>query len=417
MLLKPALFEQGEKRRPLAEAFFSSLAATLFTLPVQLWFFYEAPLYAVFLNLLVIPLAGAVLGMGLGSLFVHFLFPPATVLFSFPVELILSLYRFGAELVRRLPYSLWTPGKPSAWQLCVYALLAGVVLFCKDLRLRFKLGLLCGAVMVFGISGQAGLKVTFLDVGQGDCICASLPDGSSWLFDGGSSSEGAVGKHRIVPFLKGEGISFLDAVFLSHADGDHMNGITELLSEKSISVGLLGLPCTAKSEEGFAEILKLAKERHIPVLWLEKGMKWERGGVSLLCLHPASDFPAEETNGASTVFYLRYGTFSTLLTGDVEKAGETALLESLAENQITGLSLLKVAHHGSANATGEALLEQLSPSAAVISYGRGNRYGHPNEAVLERLSHFGIRVYKTAESGAVTVWTDGKRRKVEAFKK
>lgn len=144
-------------------------------------------------------------------------------------------------------------------------------------------------------------------------------------------------------------------------------------------------------------------------------MEWESGGVSMSCLHPAGNFSGEDTNAASAVLYLTYGRFSMLLTGDVEGTGEEKLLQSLREEGIEALSVLKVAHHGSKYATQEALLNILSPKFAVISAGRKNAYGHPHKELLARLAECGAEIMVTYETGAVMVETDGETMRVKGF--
>ncbi|MDE5678883.1 MAG: ComEC/Rec2 family competence protein, partial [Lachnospiraceae bacterium] len=320
-LLKPAI-QPDKKLPPLLDSLFMSLAITVFTLPVQLYFYYEAPVYAVFLNLAVIPLAGAALTLGTAALIISFLLPQAAALPAFLVHLIFTSYEEGSRFLGCIPGSVWTAGKPTVRQLAGFCLLVGTLLLCKKLLWKYKMGLLCGAVLLFAVNGRSELRVTILDVGQGDCICMELPDGSAWLYDGGSTSVSGTGAYRIEPFLKSRGITRLNGIFVSHSDEDHVNGVEELLERNSIAVGLLALPCTERQGEGFLSLLSLAQERNIPVLWLEAGMEWESGGVNMSCLHPSGSFAGEGTNASSTVIYLSYGRFSMLLTGDVEGTGE-----------------------------------------------------------------------------------------------
>lgn len=421
-LLKPVLVEAAlacggmEKLPVIADALLASLSIAVFTLPAQLYFYYEVSVYAVLFNLAVLPLAGYALGLGLSALAVFFLVPGLAELLAVPVHLVLTIYAQGADFLRTLPGSLWTPGKPEGWQLLGFALAVGLVMLCKKLEWKYRIGLLCGAVLVFGIHDRSVLNITFLDVGQGDCICVELPGGGTWLFDGGSTSVSSVGTYRIAPFLKSRGITVLNGIFLSHEDADHINGVEELLQEESIRTELLILPGIAKGDtELFAGILEAAAKKEIPVLWLEEGMTWERGGAKAVCLHPDGRFYAENANAASMVVYMTYGKFSMLLTGDVEEDGETALLAVLKERRIEDITVLKVAHHGSKNSTGDELLAQLRPELAVISCGRNNRYGHPHKELLDRLLACGTETMITFESGAVTVRTDGKRMEAEVY--
>ncbi len=408
-VFKPSILPSGIKKVPLADGFFTSLAITIFTLPVQLWFFYEVSVYGVLLNLVVLPLVSSVLILGVVSFPILLLMPVITNFLAIPVHIILIAYKQGCIFIGNLPGSLWMPGKPRAWQILCFLLLILAVILLKKLKWKYKVGLLCGAVLLFGIKIQQGLIVTFLDVGQGDCICLELPDGSTWLVDGGSTSVYDVGTYRIEPFLKSKGIGTLDAVFLSHSDEDHISGILELIENDRIKIELLVLPDSQRNtEEEFAEILLLAKAKAIPLLWLQEGMEWECDGVKAICLHPAADFNTRNTNADSEVLYLTYGNFSLLLTGDVEGEGETALIKNLQERNIKYITLLKVAHHGSQGSTSAEFLAQIDTDIAIISCGKANRYGHPHEKLLTRLLEEGCQICFTRGEGAVVFYTDGR---------
>lgn len=335
---------------------------------------------------------------------------------ALPVHVILTLYLQGCTFIRTLPGSMWMPGKPSTWQIGCFCVLLGLVIGLKKLQLKYRLGLLCGAVLLFGVRDTSGLTVTFLDVGQGDCICIELPEGGAWLIDGGSSDISGVGEYRIEPFLKSQGIDTLEAVFLSHSDSDHTSGVIELLESGRIEVELLALPCAEQSstEAGFGEILALAKLRDIPILWLQTGMTWEHGAVKATCLHPEAGSSYSSTNAASEVLYITYGDFSLLLTGDVEGAGEEALLDNLQEADISDVTVLKVAHHGSKYSSIAEILEQISPRVAVISCGEDNSYGHPHEETLKRLGEAGSMILTTPERGAVMIEV-GRKAEVQSW--
>lgn len=412
-VLKPALTQD---KNIVMDSLLTSVAVAVVTLPIQLNFYYEVSVYAVLWNLLVLPLAGICMGTGILAACIA---PFVTSSLNLPglcASAIIRFYETGSSVIEKLPENLWCPGKPKMFQIVLFLLLITPVLTLKKLKLRYRMGFLCGAVLVFGIQVQSGLEVTFLDVGQGDCICMQLPDGMVWLCDGGSSDLSHVGQYRIEPFLKEEGITEIDAVFLSHGDSDHINGIEELLERGNIKCNLLVLPCTEK-EEGesrFTSVLSMAKTKEIPVLWLEAGMEWTSGAVTARCLHPADGFEAANENAGSEVLYISYANFSMLLAGDVEGEGEEALLQELYRQNIKNITVFKVSHHGSRYSNGEKLIEQIRPRISLISCSADNRYGHPHQEVLDRLTDKGSYVFSTAWQGAVVIQA-GAETKVRCF--
>ena len=324
-------------------------------------------------------------------------------------------------------------------------------------------GFLLLGVVILTWRFRPELQVTFLDVGQGDCIFLQTEDGASYLTDGGSSSVSKVGKYRMIPFLKYQGASQIKAVFVSHADSDHYNGIAELLEQaelEGIRVENLVLTDIADEcrSEGYEELVELAGQNGITVQLLHEGQQLQDGELLFQCLHPSKGYRAEDLNETSMVLLVTYREFSMLLTGDVQGAGEEHLTQELQdwkepgvtqmqdvirisgeeesieeqsiederiEEQIeekrpqnkmganhteTELTILKVAHHGSKNSTSEEFLKAANPKLAIISCGEGNRYGHPHEETLERLEKVDIPWFCTKDYGAITVTVDDKSR-------
>lgn len=324
-------------------------------------------------------------------------------------------------------------------------------------------GFLLLGVVILTWRFRPELQVTFLDVGQGDCIFLQTENGDSYLTDGGSSSVSKVGKYRMIPFLKYQGASQIKAVFVSHADSDHYNGIAELLEQaelEGIRVENLVLTDIADEcrSEGYEELVELAGQNGITVQLLHEGQQLQDGELLFQCLHPSKGYRAEDLNETSMVLLVTYREFSMLLTGDVQGAGEEHLTQELQdwkepgvtqmqdvirisgeeesmeeesiedermEGQIeekrpqnkmganhteTELTILKVAHHGSKNSTSEEFLKAANPKLAIISCGEGNRYGHPHEETLERLEKVDIPWFCTKDYGAITVTVDDKSR-------
>ncbi len=420
----PAAQENLMGRSRAERALVSGLAVSLSTLPVYLGFYYEFPPYSLLLNLLVIPCMTFVLLGGLTALAASALYLPLGAAAAAPVHLLLNFYEKCCDICLRLPDNSWITGCPRIWQTALFlGILIGLTIWNDRLpRLLFWQGVLC-ALLALTLRLPQGLRITMVDVGQGDCICLTEDSGAHILIDGGSSDKSDVWSYQIMPFLKHEGIAHLDAVVVTHPDSDHMNGIGALLEEaggNGITVGKLYLPDVGEAgrNEAYHELERLSAEAGVPVGYLHAGAVLRCGKVELTCLHPQEGAEEMEPNAYSTVLHLVYGEFDALFTGDLEGAGEekvTALIRDMKDKGLHNIELLKVAHHGSSGSTGEAFLRAVRPKLALISSGRNNRYGHPHEELLRRLAEAGCRIVGTQEGGAVTVRVHRGRVRVETY--
>ena len=455
-----------ELKKGLKQSITAGFAITATTLPIQLWFYYEVPTYSLFLNVLVLPFMSVVLLGGLIAMLV-----PGLGILGTVDCLVLTEIEKLCEGFEELPFHIWNPGRPKLWQIGVYyGLWLAVVLVKRagegnagrtgmgsvkhkksgkwnKIRNRvfvIQCAILTVAVIVLTAIPGRGSIITFLDVGQGDCVCIQTFSGEVYLFDCGSSSRRNVGKYVLLPFLKYNGIKAIDGVFVSHGDKDHTNGVEELIAfagKEGIQIKRLILPKVGGAgehgrageydgesdgvgehggagehdEDGqFEELLQLVKEaacgaeQEIDICYVKAGDCWENQGAFFRCLHPPAGYEGEK-NAASECFYIelwdgkdKKNKLSLLLTGDVEKEGELMLTEELKKYQISEVTLLKVAHHGSRNTTSETFLQQINAAAAVISCGRNNSYGHPHCEVLERLGKESC-LLQTPNEGAITV--------------
>ncbi len=423
-LLLPAASENMLWNNRFLTMLFSGILISVATLPVYLVFYYEFPPYSVLLNLIVIPCMTFVLLSGLAMLAAAACYLPIGRYAAIPGSLILSFYEKCCELFIKLPNHKWNPGCPQTWQVVLFVLLlAGLVLWNRKLtKIQFWQGILL-ALMALTIRRYGGLEITVVDVGQGDCIYVADDRDGHYLIDGGSASKSDTAQYQILPFLKYKGADRLDAVFVTHPDSDHISGIRELLDgyqENGIEIGTLIMPDVSEGSktDEYRSLVMQAEKEGVSVRFIHAGETIQNGKLMLTCLHPDADYANEDTNAYSTVLYLTYGKFSALFTGDLEGEGERLVAERIREIQAksrSGVTFLKVAHHGSKNSTGTGFLNVVRPVISVISCGRDNRYGHPHEELLERLEDCGTAVYRTPESGAVSVYVRNGRVRVEEY--
>ena len=263
---------------------------------------------------------------------------------------------------------------------------------------------------------RTGLEITMLDVGQGDSFVIQSPDGTTFLLDGGSTSESEVGNYRILPFLKARGIRNVDYVMISHADQDHVSGLKELAEESGVEgdvrIGCAVLPAVAEKDDNYLELEQVFQEAGIPLQYMGAGDRLSGEKVSLTCLWPERTLSLGDRNELSMVLLLEYGEFQMLFTGDIGEYAERRIIRTEA---LLDVEILKVAHHGSRYSSCDEFLQYIRPEAGLISCSASNTYGHPGEETLHRLADAGCRVFITKDSGAERIWTDGRTVRIRNY--
>ncbi|MFC7364782.1 MULTISPECIES: DNA internalization-related competence protein ComEC/Rec2 [Bhargavaea] len=380
--------------------------------PVLLYHFFETSLSSFAANLLFVPLFSAIiLPANLILLLLTFILPQvAGLLFTLYVPLREALAGF-ILLCAELPLSVWTPGRPDLPSLLL--LIAAVFLFFWLLERRKARS--AGAVLVAVCSiihavpyANPSLQVTFIDVGQGDSALVELPyrrsvilidTGGRLLFDGEEMEEksgSGIGGRVVVPYLKGRGITKVDKLVLSHPDADHAEAADEVLRE--IRAGEIHIGPGTYGEEGFADVIAVAKEEGIPVREMIAGAGWKEEGTLFRYLNPMES--EYRGNNDSLVLHLEHDGFRVLFTGDLEEEGEQQIIGEYED--LLPVTILKAGHHGSRTSSSASFIGSTSPSVTIFSAGRDNRYGHPHPEVTERFSEAGLPALSTADYGTMT---------------
>ena len=385
----------------------------LFTLPIMLDTFYQVSVVGILWNLVAIPLLPVIIASGgLGVILAGWNIFLGSLAGS-PAYGMLQLYQEIGKISKKLPGGMWTPGQPSKLMIAVYYLVIFLlVLVEKKLIKREKLwkkrkiflGMeLCSMVLLLLLMAhpwQQREKITFLDVGQGD---ASLlqSGGQTLLLDGGSTSQKNVGTYVILPYMKQQGISCLEAVVLTHTDQDHINGVTEVLEEGKkgwLTVKNLMYPYWMEGTEQGKQLKKLAEEAGASCMKIRAGDRLTIGKAEAVVLYPKEQEKIAEPNAGSLVLFWKWEGVRAMFTGDLPEEKERELLQDLPACEI-----LQVGHHGSATSTCREFLEQVQPSLAVISCALKNRYGHPSPDTVGRLKKVGCEIRYTMKSGAITI--------------
>ena len=284
----------------------------------------------------------------------------------------------------------------------ILAIRPGALLATYKTRL---LGLLCCVPLLFSQTSNLSdgeFRVTVLDIGQGTAVLIETAQ-HRMLYDTGpkTSPESDAGERNVLPFLRGQGIAYIDRLAISHKDTDHVGGGLSLMKEIRFGDLLGTLP-----EWHF--LLKRAKILNMPALPCQTGQEWWWDGVLFKVWHPQSDmtFASREHSGKpnalSCVIEVRNQAYSFWLTGDVERGGEL----SISDNYIPLPDLMAVMlmpHHGSATSSAPIFLDAITPRWAVVQAGYRNRYRHPNDKVVQRYIAREIPILETVKTGA-QIW-------------
>jgi competence protein ComEC len=394
------------------EALGVAVVCGVVTAPIVLLHFGQAPLYTVPANVLAEPAVPLVLGLGLLAGVVDPIAPGIAAALAWLAGWAAAWLELVARLVASLPSAQIGAGTAFAVALALAAIWfvlrrvspqAGV----RRPALAFSLGT---AVVVVGISGwwvfrpaptwdqPAGLRVTFLDVGQGDSVLLETPS-ARVLVDQGPPEANVAGQ------LAGLGIRSLSALVLTHPQRDHVGGASDVI--RQLRVGAFLDPALEATGPEREEAVAAARERRVPVHIVRTGSEFKAGGLRLRVLWPPDPgAPSEDPNLNALVLLATYGETDVLLPADAES-------DVTAELPLSGIEILKVAHHGSADPGLDDELRVLRPRIAVISCGRNNDYGHPRAETLAALTASpGVAVYRTDLDGRVVVESDGRRLRV-----
>lgn len=355
-----------------------SVAILLVTLPVYMDYYYSVPIYASALNIIVLPLMPVLMIAGILCILLGLIWEVAGLLPGFVIHLILKFYECSCKGTGRLPGGTAYVGHAELWQVVIYLLLIAAYVILHDVHITQRLfalhnkmikmkyrncketelfvirsALIIAGLIIIFYRPSYGLKISLLDVGQGDGIVIESGR-EAYLIDGGSTSKKEVGKYQLKPFLAYEGIGHLNAVILTHEDEDHMSGMMELMEDTvndGIRIDNLILPDISDKakKENYRKLEQAAALYHIPVSYIsrEDTIKTGNKDLSITCLGPVRDMYTDEPNAYSTILYVKYRSFTALLTGDVEGQGQENLTEYIKESSLGQEELTEYNREGS----------------------------------------------------------------------
>ncbi len=244
------------------------------------------------------------------------------------------------------------------------------------------------------------LKISFLDVGQGDSILFQTPNGGKILIDGG--------KDKLVLNRLGQEFATIenniDLVIATHDDADHIAGLISVLEKYKVNALLYSLP---NSESLLSkELVSLVNKKNVKLIQVTKPMIVNTSdGLIIKILFPVKNMTGAESNEASIVTQFIYGNIKILLSGDLPIAGEEFLIDRYGDSLKS--NILKLGHHGSDTSTSADFLQKVSPELVVVSSGKNNSFGHPHRIVTDLVNKFGVEIFRTDSSGTILFFTNG----------
>ena len=385
-----------------------SQALSIFTAPVLSYFFFNYPLLTGILTILCAPffsifmLPVSILLCGLKI--IHLPIKPLVVILEMGIQILENGLSMFAPIVLKI-------GRPPLFLVCI-AVIVSLLLY-QSKWSRFFWFPFCCLILTQQISP---LAISFVDVGQGDSIVLQsennreifvIDTGGQLSFARESWQERATQSgvnYSLLPFIKGEGITKIDGLFLTHGDADHMGDALSFVQQIPVDWIYVG-----KGSLNHKSIQRLARQLPKDTKIREVAVGETIGEhVTLQVLAPALEGQGKNEDSLVLTTTIRGQHF--LFTGDLDQAGERWLLQQYP--QLT-IDVLKVGHHGSKTSSDPLFIEQLKIKQAIISCGRNNRFKHPHPEVLATFKQAGVKLYRTDESGMIRFeWYNKQREPV-----
>ncbi len=405
---------------------FVSLAAMVGTWPLVAYYFNRMSVVGLLSNLIIVPLAGCVVIMGLITSLAALIWLPVSSLLVTLTSAFSYLVLKMVGLFASIPHVSRYVVTPTPFEIGLFYILILYLANLKRMK-RFLPGLIILFVVVAGDISywytqthlNKGLRITFIDVGQGDSILIEFPRGKRMLIDGGGFYDDSfdVGRNVVAPVLWKKKIATLHYLVLTHPHPDHLNGLKFIAS--SFRAREFWENGQGYSSKPYLNLMEIVARKRIQRIMVNDASPPRRiNGVKVEVFNPPQGEMMDQKdsrfqiNNRSIVLKITYKNHRFLLTGDIEGEAEAQLVQSGKDLRS---DVLKVPHHGSQTSSTRKFLEAIEPSDALFTVGFRNIFNLPNRKILIRYDDLGCRISRTDRDGAVIFETDGKNLKVIPF--
>ncbi|MFN3873254.1 MAG: DNA internalization-related competence protein ComEC/Rec2 [Ignavibacterium sp.] len=397
-----------------------SLSVQIGTLPFTLAYFNKLSVISLFANLIVIPLAGIIVGLAIITLLIGSLLPSIVIYFAIVNNVITALMMDLIRFTGNLDFAFIRINNFSIIDSIIFYLFILILIYSfrksENLKFKFVIGLMVFAnIFIFNqldnkkLLPDGVLIVLMIDVGQGDSFLIKFPNNKTALIDAGAVDPFFdTGERIIIPLLDYLEIEKIDYGFISHLDTDHYGGFASLIYNKRVREVYRPKPDSSEKSlrfEKFLDKMRISKHTY------DRNKK-EIGNVAIYFLNYSDNDYLQKlsSNDRSGIIKIVYGNNSFLFVGDAEIPAEKFYLKS--NRKFLDSDVLKVGHHGSQTASSKEFLEAVSPDISLVSVGIKNKFGHPSEIVLKRLMKLNSKILRTDSLGAVLLQSDGNEIKI-----
>ena len=388
-----------------------SVCANLIIIPIMTFNFNTVSLTFWISNLLAGPFLGIIIILGFCVYLLSFVIFPVAKIISVPLKYLIYILLIIVKYCSKIPFSSITIRTPYIFEIFIYYIVLYLVFNYAKIKPYFKklVVIILIAILIANscihVQNHGKMIIYFIDVGQGDSTLIRTAKNKTILIDGGGSENSSfdVGEKTLLPYLLDRKITVLDYVVISHFDTDHCGGILYLMEHlkvKNIIISKQG-----KESGNYNKFKNIVLDKGISVIFVKKGDKIKIDNETYMdILFPGNNLISDNIlNNNSIVTKICYNNFSILFTGDVEEIAENEICSQYNTTNKLKANILKVAHHGSKTSSTAEFIKMVKPQIALIGVGEKNKFGHPNDGVIQRLKNMNTKIYRTDKMGEIVI--------------